>query len=49
MSAWEYMEKGNIAAVNQRWEESAAAFGQVIALNPQPADAYAGKAFALYH
>lgn len=49
MSAWEYMGKGNIAAVNQRWEESAEAFGQVIALNPQLADAYAGKAFALHN
>ena len=49
MSAWEYMEKGNIAAVNRRWEESAEAFSQVIVLNPQIADAYAGKAFALYN
>jgi tetratricopeptide (TPR) repeat protein len=49
MSAWEYMEKGNIATVNQRWEEAEKAFGQVIALNPQIADAYAGKAFALYN
>ena len=49
MSAWEYMEKGMNARVNQRWEESAEAFGQVIALTPQNADAYAGKAFALHN
>jgi tetratricopeptide (TPR) repeat protein len=49
MSAWEYMEKGNIAADNQRWEESLAAFEQAIVLNPRLADAYAGKAYALHN
>jgi Skp family chaperone for outer membrane proteins len=49
MSAWEYMGKGVNARVDQRWEESAEAFGQVIALNPRISDAYAGKAFALYN
>jgi tetratricopeptide (TPR) repeat protein len=48
MTALEYMEKGNIAADNQRWEESLAAFEQVIVLNPRLADAYAGKAYALF-
>jgi tetratricopeptide (TPR) repeat protein len=49
MSAWQYMEKGNIAGDNQRWEEALAAYEQAMALNPQIAEVYAGKAFALYH
>lgn len=49
MSAWEYIEKGNIAGDNQRWEEALAAYEQAMALNPPIAEAYAGKAFALYH
>jgi tetratricopeptide (TPR) repeat protein len=49
MSAWEYIEKGNIAGDNQRWEEALAAYEQAIVLNPRLDGAYAGKAYALYH
>ncbi|PKN69106.1 MAG: hypothetical protein CVU52_09740 [Deltaproteobacteria bacterium HGW-Deltaproteobacteria-10] len=48
MSVLEYMEKGDIATINQRWEEAAEAYGQVISRNPRLIDAYARKAYALY-
>jgi len=48
LSALEYMEKGNIAMINQHWEEAVESYGQVIALNPGSIDAYAGKGYALY-
>lgn len=48
MSALGYMEKGDIATVNHRWEEAAEFYGQAIALNPRLIDAYARKAYALY-
>lgn len=48
MSALEYMEKGNIAVINHRWEEAADHYSRVIELNPQRSDAYAKKAYALY-
>ncbi len=48
MSVLQYMEKGDIATINHRWEEAAEAYGQAIVLNPRLLDAYARKAYALY-
>jgi tetratricopeptide (TPR) repeat protein len=45
----EYLGKGNIALIDQRWNDALYVFNKAIEYNLELVDAYAGKSFALYN
>lgn len=47
MSALEYLQAGDKAAMGQNWKEAEREFDQAIAADPRLVDAYSGKAFVL--
>jgi tetratricopeptide (TPR) repeat protein len=49
INALEYLEKGNVALMDLRWNDALYVLNKAIELNPDLVEAYTGKSYALYN